>query len=1043
MHRITDLLRGVFAFIATLGLLAGLPAALATAVGWPLPTTAPSVELIRLHLADGDLPDEFVVKLLALAVWILWAQLAVGVLVEARAAVAGRASRRAPLLPGIQLLAAKLVTWGALVLTAFTPVRPAFAAPLTPVEVTAPLFDTAVSVLNQTDLRSSGSGGAGQSSAAAATAPFTYETKRGDSWWSIAEDVLGDGLRWADIRDANIGRTMPGGTTIDGTTDTIRAGWRLNLPADATAPSTPSLEPEAAAVVTVEPGDHFWAIAEDQLSTAWGRQPTDTEIAPYWADLVAENTDRLLPPGDPDLIYPDQQFVVPPPPTNPNIDVDLNGDQVVANPDAAPEIAPVPLDETPEPTETTEPVETAPIVETPTTAPEPTVAPTQPSAAKPTDTTRSAESLIDGAADLARPLAYVAGAGLFGAVLVGTLRRLRHIQAARRRPGTVIDAPDHEAAVFEREIRAIATDGEDARYIAATNRYLSHQLEHHRGSTLPAVIAARAGMHGVELLLDEPCPPVDGFVAGNDDSSSWRLGVDITARLMEADAHDAHPFAPALLVVGTTEPGDLLLDFEQLGATSIEGDAELVVAFQRALVGGALAAPWGAQNRIVAIGIDGLGEVDTSRVETPDDPIAWAEHASATLTAAASRADRSPYEERVDHGMVSFPTLILIGPDPALAGIAQHLAAVAELAYSDLTLIAAAPMPSHHRIVIADGIATLEPQGISFEPITLAATALAATERLLVNAADTQTGPPPEWTEPAAVAVPSADGEPQPADEANLSGDADDADVGALIAEIMAPHPIEVHLLGRVPRVEGLEGDASGKLEAIVAYLAFHGEVPAQRLREEFWPTSDSRTGADTAMMRIRNLLGVADDGSPRIPSARGSGTYQLIEVGCDWTRAARLLDAAGAAANPEEEAALLDAVCELIDGHIAADASPVHYSWLLRDPGTYTQMETALVDAAHRRAELALEVGDIPRANWAARKGLSVVEGQESLHRMRMRAAAEAGDTDGINAAFREAQRAAESYGFDEEVQPETQALYESLVGRPSGADRGERADR
>jgi hypothetical protein len=72
---------------------------------------------------------------------------------------------------------------------------------------------------------------------------------------------------------------------------------------------------------------------------------------------------------------------------------------------------------------------------------------------------------------------------------------------------------------------------------------------------------------------------------------------------------------------------------------------------------------------------------------------------------------------------------------------------------------------------------------------------------------------------------------------------------------------------------------------------------------------------------------------------------------------------------------------------------------------------------------------------------GPTVVEGQESLHRMRMRAAAEAGDPDGVNAAFREAQRAAESYGFEEEVQPETQALYESLVGRAAIVDRSEGA--
>lgn len=41
-----------------------------------------------------------------------------------------------------------------------------------------------------------------------------------------------------------------------------------------------------------------------------------------------------------------------------------------------------------------------------------------------------------------------------------------------------------------------------------------------------------------------------------------------------------------------------------------------------------------------------------------------------------------------------------------------------------------------------------------------------------------------------------------------------------------------------------------------------------------------------------------------------------------------------------------------------------------------------------------------------------------------------------------REAQRAAESYGFDEEVQPETQALYENLVHSPAVAKRSNGAE-
>ena len=47
----------------------------------------------------------------------------------------------------------------------------------------------------------------------------------------------------------------------------------------------------------------------------------------------------------------------------------------------------------------------------------------------------------------------------------------------------------------------------------------------------------------------------------------------------------------------------------------------------------------------------------------------------------------------------------------------------------------------------------------------------------------------------------------------------------------------------------------------------------------------------------------------------------------------------------------------------------------------------------------------------------------------MKMQAAADAGDVDAINAAYREAQRAAESYGYDDDVQPETQELFEHLV--------------
>ena len=109
--------------------------------------------------------------------------------------------------------------------------------------------------------------------------------------------------------------------------------------------------------------------------------------------------------------------------------------------------------------------------------------------------------------------------------------------------------------------------------------------------------------------------------------------------------------------------------------------------------------------------------------------------------------------------------------------------------------------------------------------------------------------------------------------------------------------------------------------------------------------------------------------------------------------------------------------------------ARPAHYAWVLREPTIYTLIETTIVDAAHRRGELALASGDVAKARWAAEKGLAIVDGQEAMYRMKMKTASDTGDLDGVNAAYREAQRAAESYGYDDEVQPETQELYDALL--------------
>lgn len=82
---------------------------------------------------------------------------------------------------------------------------------------------------------------------------------------------------------------------------------------DAVAP-----EPVAdAATWTVAPGDHLWSVAERVLADAWGRQPAEAEVVPFWEAVVETNRPGLPDPANPDLLFPGQVLTLPAPPHAP------------------------------------------------------------------------------------------------------------------------------------------------------------------------------------------------------------------------------------------------------------------------------------------------------------------------------------------------------------------------------------------------------------------------------------------------------------------------------------------------------------------------------------------------------------------------------------------------------------------------------------------------------------------------------------------------------------------------------------------------------
>jgi LysM repeat protein len=146
----------------------------------------------------------------------------------------------------------------------------------------------------------------------------THDVAEGQTLWTIARDHLarasggGSGEPtnqevteyWAKVVEANQGRLESGDP------DLIFPGEEIILPPVASAPAQPAPETRAQAAHGVVAGDTLWTIAQDHLAKASG-EPTNREVAAYWLRVVEANRDRLA-SGDPDLIYPGEQIVLPP-----------------------------------------------------------------------------------------------------------------------------------------------------------------------------------------------------------------------------------------------------------------------------------------------------------------------------------------------------------------------------------------------------------------------------------------------------------------------------------------------------------------------------------------------------------------------------------------------------------------------------------------------------------------------------------------------------------------------------------------------------------
>src|SRR5690606_27361880 len=231
MHAVGRAARGVGAVAVLVGLLVGMPAFLAGALGWPLPRAVPAWDQIT-GTFSGALPLEAttVWKVLACFVWVAWAQILSAAAVEAVALARGGVAAPFRGLAHVQGLAGSLLGT-ALLLLPGTLARPA------PVH-DAPSITAARALVAHTAIPAAPPHDVNhQDDRSRAEAPTMEHTVvRRDTLWDLAERYIAPGGSVEEVSAAvrqlfelNQGRPQPDGSAL---TDAslLRPGWVLRIP---------------------------------------------------------------------------------------------------------------------------------------------------------------------------------------------------------------------------------------------------------------------------------------------------------------------------------------------------------------------------------------------------------------------------------------------------------------------------------------------------------------------------------------------------------------------------------------------------------------------------------------------------------------------------------------------------------------------------------------------------------------------------------------------------------------------------------------------
>lgn len=966
-------LRGLAATLAIVAFVAGIPFLLLAIGATPSGGDITGLPSTLTRRDDGTLA----LLLLTLAVWIAWAVVAASLVAEIVAQLRGL---RLPTLPGLALpqhAASQLVAVAALAFVATpgvvpaTPVPAAHAAvPISPLDSDPPSAAPAAPAPREVDPPAT--------EHVKPPAPtMTYTTRRGDSLWKIAQQLLGDGTRYTELVDLN--RDVLGDRP-----DFLPIGLALRVPAidDTHAGRSTSS-------YVVKDGDTLWDIADREL----GDPERYREIFDASTHIKQPDGGRLT---DPDLIVPGWTLTIP-------ATGDLTGRKPAAQNGVAPS-RPDGSEQGAASPQTPRSIEKA--IEASIDAP-------------PTPTSASSES-----DEVGSPGWLVPGLAAGGTVLAGclflALRAHRRTQLCYRRPGQVLAPTATELQPTEKTAVEVGVG------VAGTLELLDCALRH-----LAAEFDARDEPHPrlervslttgtLEIHLAQPADLPEPWSGSG---RRWKLTTDT-----DLPDIDLLPPYPLLVSIGQSDTGALeLFNLEHFGAIDLTGDTERVNALARHLAAELALSPWSVLVETHTIGVaaelQGLDDLRLHHHLEPAEirPLVGQIRASQ----AADSGDPDPFRviiaaSGVDlaelHDLVAAPArrlgvaVVAVNSSTASAALTVHVDPSGRLRVkeTDLELQAAGLTTSEATICAAIVDASRETPAMStpvFDHPTDDLQSLidqagavredlveprppgpAGDRSLLPEKAEDYVETAATTAEDVAELAPIV---PEQVADELIEADPDlDRDLAAwLDPESRLP---KLTVLGPVDlSAHGSTAPSDRRrpvLLELAAYIALHPEGVVSRELAEVFRRSESRMRND--VRDLRAWLGPSPiTGLPHLPAGDASrlyidtGTpgYQIDDLLTDLDLFRRLR-ARGQARGTEGLRDLLAAL-QLVTGSPFTLPYGHGWSWLYDDNRIHETAATALADVAHLVATRSMTEGDLETARAAAHIACSSIPFDEVCH--------------------------------------------------------------